>query len=224
MDYLGDIPAFWFPCGDVIDQPYNGRSNEYISMGRPGAKQIAWAVCDVGAERVAKIIPILGTPAHTGTDAELEREVWANYKNVILDDETGQPGWWHYQGVIDGLRLDVAHYTTMGSKPNTFANAANSLAADTMGDYTLSGHRPPHLAVRAHVHRHADSGDNYPTRAVILPGWQLPTPYGMQRKPTRPVDIGMIVMIVDDGQIVSEEKWIERLPRINPWSRQTSAS
>lgn len=220
FDYLGDIPVIWFPCGDIIDIPYNGRSHRYIAMDKPGARQVAHSIIEPIANRVKSIVPILGTPAHTDTDAEEELTIWRDYDNVIPDDETGQPGWWHFTGKVEEYKLDVAHFCTMGSKALSAANAANSLASDTMMDYALAGFKEPDLVVRAHVHRTADSGDNFPTRALILPGWQLPTIYGKTKKPTRPVDIGMVVMIIDNDQIVSEEKWIQRVPRLTPWSRQ----
>jgi hypothetical protein len=55
---------------------------------------------------------------------------------------------------------------------------AAGLAAMAFFEAAERGERPPHLLIRGHVHRPGDSYDAYPTRALVLPSWQLSTSYG----------------------------------------------
>jgi hypothetical protein len=101
---------------------------------------------------------------------------------------------------INGVLIDATHHTSMGGMPWTEQNAANRLAATVMMEYCRRGEKVPDLVFRSHVHRHADSFKAYPTRAVILPAWQLSTGYGHKVAPNRLPDIGGgITVIYPDG-------------------------
>lgn len=69
-------------------------------------------------------------------------------------------------------------------------------------EHALKGERAPDLAIRSHVHVAGDSGDAYPTRAVITPAYQLKTSYVHKVSPESLSTIGMTAVVVHpSGQI-----------------------
>jgi hypothetical protein len=59
----------------------------------------------------------------------------------------------------------------------------------------------PDIVVRSHNHRWADSWDNFETRAICMPCWQLSTEYIMRLgKYNGLADIGGIVVLCDRGE------------------------
>jgi len=212
----------WIINGDMVDKDHKHRSYQYIT-GNPAT--IANMTIDTlapGLEVADQVLVIRGTEAHVGTNGDMEEMVADDIDTTIRNKETGTASWYHYRGVFDGLRIDVSHHTSMGTLPWTSANAANKLAADAFMNYSLLGQKPPGLLVRSHVHKHADSHDNYPVRAVVLPAWQTMTSYGAKLNPNRISDIGMIIFLIDNGSIVKERKLIEKLSQTvkNVWTNQ----
>lgn len=215
-----------FLVGDTIDCDIKRRSNQYITNSKSEVLEVAVDALAPLYEWVDNVIVLRGTDAHTGKDGELEEMFAADLDHAIPDKITGNASWQYFAMSVDGYRLDAAHHTTMGGRAWTFANAANFLAADTMMEYTLRSDKPPQMVVRAHVHRAADSFDNYDTRAVILPCWKLLDTYGIKRKPTRAPHIGMMAFVIEGGEIVREKKWIEKMSQFpqRTWSRQLKMS
>lgn len=210
----------WIMNGDLVDTNRKDRSSQYITNNKATALKIALDVIAPGLDVVDTAMVIRGTDAHVGQNAWMEENIANDITGVkVITKDDKVSSWYHYRGVLDGLRLDVAHHTSMGTLPWTEKNAANKLAADAVIQYTLAGNKPPDLLVRSHVHKTADSYDNYPTRAVILPAWQSMTNYGTRLNPNRLSDIGMIIFLVENGKIVGEKKMIEKLsqPR-NLWT------
>lgn len=212
--------------GDIVDFDAKDRSNQYITNVKHEILGIASDALAPLYEWVNNVVVIRGTDAHVGKDGELEEAFAADLDHHIPDSATGYDSWPYFVRMLDGVPLDIAHHVTMGGRSWTFANAANFLAADTMQEYNMRDERYPHLVIRAHVHRTADSYDNYPCRAVILPCWQLPTGYAIMRKPTRIPDFGIFVFMLDNGKVIAERKWKQKMSHISahPWSRQLKMS
>jgi hypothetical protein len=57
---------------------------------------------------------------------------------------------------------------------------------------------------------------------VILPAWQSMTSYGARLNPNRLSDVGMVMLMIDDGKIVGEKKMIEKLHQVTRtlWTNQ----
>ena len=212
----------WIINGDMVDKDHKQRSYQYIT-GNPAT--IVGMTIDAlapGLEVADQVLVIRGTEAHVGTNANMEELVADDIDTVIRNKEGSTASWYHYRGVMDGLRIDVSHHTSMGSLPWTSKNAANKLASSTFMNYCLVNQKPPHLVMRSHVHQHADSYDNYPVRAIIQPAWQTMTSYGAKLDPNRISDIGMIIFLIEDGKIIKEKKMIEKLSQTvkNVWTNQ----
>ncbi len=126
----------------------------------------------VPARRVADdIIVLRGTEAHSGSGGALD-ELMGERLGALQD---GEGNWSRYgfYGELGGVYLDVCHHPGHNAmRPWTHGGHVNRLAADLMHQY-WGMPCPPQLAVRGHVHTAADSGDNFPLRAVILPSWKL---------------------------------------------------
>ena len=212
----------WIINGDMVDKDHKGRSYQYITGNSATITNMAIDVLTPGLEVADQVLVIRGTDAHVGKDASMEEAVADDIDTVIRNKETKTASWYHYRGVLGGLRIDISHHTNMGTLPWTSANAANKVAADAFMNYNLLGQKIPGLVVRSHVHKHADSYDNYPVRAVILPAWQSMTSYGARLNPNRISDIGMIIFLIDNGIIVKEKKMIEKLSQTgrNVWTNQ----
>lgn len=214
--------SVWIMNGDLVDADHRGRSHQYITGNKSTINRIAIDAITPGLVLVDSVLVIRGTEAHVGKNAEMEETLANDIDIAVRNKEGNTASWYNYRGVLDGLRIDVAHHTSMGSLAWTEKNAANKVAADAIMQYTLSRNKLPNLVVRSHVHRTADSWDNYPTRAIILPAWQSMTSYGAKLNPNRLSDVGMVIFLIEDGKIVAEKKMIENLHQVTRtlWTNQ----
>jgi hypothetical protein len=216
----GAIRTTWIVNGDALDYDSKGRSSQYVTNNKATVQRMAVTAMEPGLIFVDRLYMIRGTDAHVGNNGEMEEALAQDIDITVKNGEVAS--WYHLQGVMCGMRVDVAHHTNMGGLAWTEKNAANKVAADAIMQYVLAEQKIPHLVVRSHVHRHADSYDNFPTRAVVLPAWQSMTAYGARLNPNRLSDVGMIVFLIDDGKIVAEKKMITKLHQIgrSVWTNQ----
>jgi hypothetical protein len=81
--------------------------------------------------------------------------------------------------------------------------APSRLACDLFADYTEQGYQPPHLAIRSHNHRAADTYNNFPIRVIYTGSWSLATEYvyrsGMYTADML-ADIGGYYVTCDNGK------------------------
>lgn len=162
-----------------------------------------------------RFIVTRGSQAHSGLNSSRDEKI-ARFIGAEAD-ENGQHARWRYRGVIDGLRLDVAHHPGTGhARPWTRGGDANRLAGMILDTYVQQWVEPPHLVVRGHNHKPSESGDNHVIRAVILPSWQLSTSFG-HRLGGDILPIGGMFMLVHDGEIKMEAKRFHRWP-LKPWN------
>jgi len=139
-----------------------------------------------------------GTEAHSGVSGWLDEK--------IADDigarpsKAGTASHWQLRLSVDDVRVDVAHHPPGGGGrlPWTRGNFAPRLAAQALMDAAARSVKPPHLYIRGHVHAPADSHDNQPVRAMVLPSWQLTTSYG-HRLGGGVLPVGGVYVLCDKG-------------------------
>lgn len=191
---------------------FNGDARDTVGPGHHGTTQIISANEEVQGyvtDRVfgvprkrkpKKAFFIRGTEVHVGPSGSSE-EALARWFGAEKDPVTESWSSWHRRFSIFGVVIDASHHTSMGNMPWTEPNAATKLAARVMMEHARRREKPPDLVFRSHVHRHGDSHDAYPTRAIILPCWQMSTSFGYRINPDRLPDIGGgITVIYPDGQ------------------------
>jgi hypothetical protein len=99
----------------------------------------------------------------------------------------------------------------MGEKP---ANAASKLAERAELYYYRLGKPLPHVVIRSHNHKKADSGDNYSLKAFFTPSWTLKTEFAYrQGHELELADIGGLIFTIE-GDKVSHE-WVLYPPKEN---------
>ena len=76
-----------------------------------------------------------------------------------------------------------------------------------MWEYMENGLKPPHLRVYGHVHRPADSYDQFPVRALINPSWQLSTSFG-HRIGGDVLPVGGSFVICDNGEYELKKRYV----------------
>lgn len=169
-------PVFSVINGELADNNHHA-TTQLITRNPADQVKAALVACAPLLETSDHVAVIRGTEAHSGPSAAFDEEVAQEMGAVQTPEENYS--WFHWMADFGGLFLDVAHHPGHGHmRPWTRGGDANRLAADVMYRYAEQGMKPPDLVVRGHVHKPVDSYDNHPTRAVVLPSWQLNTAFG----------------------------------------------
>ncbi len=185
--------------GDLGELDVKRRSNQLITANKATILRHAIEVLSPALSVLDGAIIIRGTLAHVGKSSWLE-EALANDIDIAIRPD-GMASWYHLRTEIEGVRLDVAHHASMGQLPWTERDAANKVAKIIAWRYAIDLKQPlPHVAVRSHNHRYADSGHNYDVFAVCLPAWSALTEYGYRMgKENSMADIGGVWLICQNG-------------------------
>lgn len=158
----------------------------------------------IDKERGDLIYVLRGTEAHSGPDSWMDNKIGADIGAVetVTPDKTVLNSFDVLTLNIDGVRINAAHHPPLGPGrlPWTSSTYATRMAAHAFMSATLAGEQPPHLFVRGHYHVPGDSYDAYPTRALALPSWQLPTSYVYRLGGERPAPIGGAIVTCDRGR------------------------
>lgn len=167
--------------GELADDNYH-HTTQLITRNPADQLKIALAVLRPMTDLLRdgdRVFVLRGTEAHSGVSASMD-ETLARELGAEPASADGPVSWWHLKAEIEGVRFDDAHHPPGGGGrvPWTGPNYANRLAAQTFFEYSERGEKPPHLVVRHHTHRKGDSYDAFPTRALLIPSWQLTTAYG----------------------------------------------
>jgi hypothetical protein len=206
--------------GDLAEYDSNNRSWQMISRNPSTIVTMACDVFEPLANMADKMFVLRGTEAHTGKNAYIEEEI-AKDLGAEPDPETGTASWWHLRSRWAGVRFDIAHHVTMGTLPHTEKNAANKLAYLTTWAYAVEWKEPlPHIVIRSHTHRYADSGYNYEVRAYLTPAWQSKTAY-IHRigKANDKPQIGGLVFLCNNGKTTNDPRLIYKPPRRTVWTK-----
>lgn len=163
------------------------------------------------------VFVVRGTEAHVGESANLEEMIAQNFDNTVPSKYANS--WWHLRSDFGGAKFDIAHHATMGRLPWTEKNAANKIASIVRSRYAEMKEKEPNIAVRSHVHRYSDSGDNFGSlKAFTTPCWSLFTSYSYRISfENVPPDIGSIFMSVEEGQ-VQDQLWKYEFERDEVWN------
>jgi hypothetical protein len=193
--------------GDIGELDTKRRSTQLISGNKATIFSLVLQTIEPLISVVDEVIIIRGTMAHTGKGGWLEEAVAADLDHAIRPGKAKAPAsWYHLRGVFAGVRFDIAHHASMGSAPWTEKNAGNKVASIIEWRYRISmGQAPPHVAIRSHNHRYADSGGNYDTFAVLLPAWTVKTEFVYRIGQENSVaDIGSSLFHCDNGNVRHE--------------------
>ena len=149
-----------------------------------------------------KTFIVRGTEAHVGP-AGASEEAFAHGIKAERDPATDAWSWWVLRLELYGKLLDFRHHPgTSGNLPWTRSAGMARLAFLIWSEHTLKGERAPDLAIRSHKHVWGDSGNAYPTRAIITPAYQLKTSYVHKVASESLSTIGMTAIVVlPDGTL-----------------------
>jgi len=181
--------------GEIVDDlNHKHKTTQVITNNKADIIRLGETTLAPVLETADNIVVLRGTEAHSGPSACLD-EILA--ENIGAErSPQGTYSWWQYRAVYDGVVIDAAHHPgTRTLTPHTAGNEANRLASKIFYEYgkeniirSRSGQEMvpwPHLVLRGHNHRPADSGDNQPgghpltaVRAIITPSWQVGTAFG----------------------------------------------
>ena len=189
-----------FINGDIGELDTKRRSAQLITLNKAVVLRMVLDVLQPALDVVDSVVVIRGTMAHTGKSGWLEEAVADDLDNAIHDKDSAS--WWHFRGVTEGVRFDIAHHATMGRLPWTEKNAGNKIAAIIVNRYMVDmKQKPPDIAVRSHNHRYSDSGGNFETFAVCSPCWSGATEfvYRIGQENSVP-SIGGLVFVCEDGK------------------------
>lgn len=150
---------------------------------------------------------VIGTEVHVGPGGASE-EAAAKAIGAVKDPFRDSWAWWHLRLELNGVLLDFTHHPdTSGNLPHTRGQGAQRQAFIIWSEHHLAGERHPDIAIRSHKHVFADSGEHYPTRAIITPAWQLKTQFGFRVASGSLASVGGLIIIIPpsgDYRIVKE--------------------
>lgn len=203
--------------GDLTEGNHHGTTQ--IVSGNPESQ--AYLLERVfGVAQAAKpshTFVVRGTEAHVGPSGATE-EAFARGLGAERTPE-GKWSFFHLRLQPHGVLMDFQHHpSTKGNLPWTAPAAVQRLAFRIWTEHTLRGLEPPKLAIRSHTHVTRDSGDAFPTRAIITPSWQLKTAHAHKVAADAIADVGgLIVTVLPDGTYTVRTILFQpELPR--PWT------
>ena len=229
LDWMNKVTSGYrrvgISVGDAIENDSKIRNqSELISLKPSDALSLANTTLDPLVQTLDHFFVVKGTAAHVGEAAWTEDKL-AEDLGAVPDEEMNSPAWRHLVAEFSGVKFDVAHHPAGNSNiTRNYFSVASRLAYDVMEAYMMKWEEePPHYAIRGHLHRFADSGIGMRTRGVILPGFQYKT-YYLSRigKDGDMPDVGMVVVLCDNGQSELLEHRVRPQNRRKVWSVQKS--
>lgn len=207
-------------CGDLVELDTKRRSNQIITPNKSTIMNITLDALEPMISQVQACLFIRGTVAHAGKSQWAEEAIARQYDHAIHNKKQDTASWYHFQGKIDWLRMDIAHHANMGGLPWNAPNAANRLATRILWYYQIRIRQiPPHLALRAHNHRWADSGENFEVRVVFLPAFQIITEFGYRIGSELELpDIGAVIITIRDDHYSLQKKFYEPKENKQIWA------
>ena len=182
--------------GDILDLDPGQR----ISNNRTDIIKMALAAYEPALDILDTKFVVRGTEYHAGIAAELE-ENFAKYIGAKQHPETGNYAWWRLPMNINGILLDFAHHTNIGSLPWTETNSLIRLIYQTILECEHDNTPVPNIISRGHVHRHVDTYNIHPRiRAYTTNSWQHKTAYGHKRATDKSVTYGGSIITITDNK------------------------
>ena len=199
--------------GDALEGDTKNRSNQLITRNTTTIVNIGAETLEPLISKVPAVYFVKGTGAHGGKSGCLEESLAKDFDNSVKIGRSLSH--WSLNLIADGVRLSFAHHTNMGGLPWTKPNAGNQLAAKIQFQYSQDGEKVPDLAIRGHVHRWADSYDNYRTRALVLPCWTLATEHTHKIAPDTLPECGAAFILCNRGKFEIDK--VDYKPKGRVW-------
>lgn len=196
--------------GDLFDGAHHGTTQ--VLSGNPEAQgYVAGRMADAWESLApTHLYFVRGTDAHVGEAASAEEAFAKGISTrlpVVRDPQTHLWSAWELRLRVHGKLCHWAHHTGVSGLPWTAPAAINRLAFRIWSEHQLRGWPAPDFAFRAHAHatipggRLLDSGDNYPTRAILVPSWQAKTGYAHKRVTESVTTFGLVALLLfPDGR------------------------
>lgn len=209
--------------GDVVDGPNHHGHVQQMSL-HPGIEKVIAKRCLEHAQSygVEKWWVVRGTESHVGKNGASEESL-AEWLNAEKDIDRNTWSWWHLRMNLDGFRLDAAHHGRIGQRPWTKPNVSMNLAAEVFYEHAAEDFRlnrlptAPHLVIRSHLHRYIDTQAAHPVRLIQTGAYQLHTAYVHKVAPGVLADIGGVILVVEDGELVEVVPVLEKPDRGTAW-------
>ncbi len=219
--YMADIRRkakadLWLAfVGDMVDGDHH-HTHQIISRNPDAQHYVASRVFKLPLKlKPDRVFVVRGTEAHTGSGGSAEEAI-AQMLNAEKDAETHTWSRWRLRLEAHGVLMDFQHHGKVGPQPWTKQNVVNANAAKIFYEYAVRGWRHPDIAVRAHMHQWADSGEAQPVRVIQLPSWQLKTGFVHKVAPESIADVGGVgILIQPDGSWEIKKKlYVPNLPEV----------
>jgi hypothetical protein len=204
LDFCGQVEAKADALGARIITVVNGdvtegnhhHSLEVVTANETTQMRIAYKCLEQLVMISDDVFMTRGTPVHVGASARMEERVADDIMNIVRESEHAAT-FYHLPLKIYKTVFDIAHHGNMGRLPWTEKAAGNKLAAIVIMDAATRGEKPPDVVIRSHMHRYADSYQNFQTtRGIMTPAWQLVTGYINKLNPGALADIGGLIITV----------------------------
>lgn len=218
---VGNLPRIVELCGDLVDgiSPKVMLCTDDETEQMTGTFDILRPWCE-GAEQVRGVA---GTEFHGGKGAK-----WDNLACEMLGatpDETGRYARWQDWLTVDGVTLDVAHHISGSYVTSSQATPLTREYTDAGMSVYESGWPHADWIIRAHSHRYRIIPYKGAT-VVTLPGFQARTPYAHRISRGAPFDIGLFVLICDEGRAephVKLYKWPAPKVEVIEWTGKSQS-
>ena len=210
--------------GDLVDG-WHHQTHQTVSVQNSPMMRMFLSLWDDGPARIdwESVRIARGTSSHVGKGAEREEGIARVLRTdrkipLVLDPDTGtRSSYWH-RFDIEGVRFDARHHGRMGKRAHTKDAYIRWYAQDIWLSHLRDGDQIPDIAIRSHFHQFADSGVMHKmgTRVVALPAWQHLTEFGHRINVEELGEIGGVLILVDEGEVLLVHPYIQSLKRPTP--------
>ena len=209
------LPVIAVFNGEMADD-LNHRSTQLVTRNTSDQIRLSVAALSPALDVADHILCTRGTEAHSGASACID-EIIANDIGAIPDENENYARWILRMDVA-GVSFHIAHHPAMGhARPWTRGGDANRKAASLMFEYVEVGVPAPDLAIFGHNHKPVDSFDNFDTRVIVLPSWQLTNAFG-HKLGGGWLPIGAGYVICESGKKPEVIKCFKK-PPVKQWKR-----
>jgi hypothetical protein len=223
---VGNTPKILVTVGDMVDgvQPKSPLVTDDGALQVEAAESVLLPV----AKMCEATYSVSGTLYHAGKSAgwdnvlakrigaipevvKKESEAAGAPDGVEEKDESGEVrrrryARWQLFLSVEGVLFDIAHTIGGSGVPvSRFSPLMREYVQDAVSAYEDPEWPHPDWIVRAHGHMYRLLPQEAST-VLALPGWQAKTPYAHKVNRGRPFDIGMVVLMVDDGVVTPKVK------------------
>lgn len=201
--------------GDSIDGRHHSTTTQ-ISQNIKDQVNIAYEILSPVVSKAQKYFHIRGTEAHSGMGGE-HSEILAQRLGAVPNDNGNYARWelWLNMGAA---RIHACHHIGGTSSSSYESTQVYKETVESLVESGRWGDEPPNVIVRGHRHRQFEtriSGKHGYVISLVVPGWQLKTPFTYRLASARagtPQCGGYLVRIGDEDSIYTRFKiWrIER--------------